>query len=375
MPVLTGWNFLNYDWLYLVNRARKLTKTANGREYKINPNVSSITRKLVKVMNTDFERPAHRMIFDYMMLYEIVDTSIKVKESSSLDFVSKSLIGIDKIKYTNSIYVPNGNIEIGGHHINSETIIRKVNNSEYYYYRGLDEILINEYDFLKNKHLFKEINIASLQSLYENDFETYMYYNAVDSVLVQKIHESKNYISILFAIASLAKIKVVDVISYMNGNLGTIAITEGVLRNRFRDENLILVKNNQQNTNIDTKKIKGGYVKDPIVGMNKWVVCYDFASLYPRTQMEFYISPENFVGIRDINNKSICTNGTPIDMDNHVVCINDVVFKKTKSPTLKMLEEIYADRVVNKKIMMRKKEEWSSIMDEINELKMDLQLI
>jgi hypothetical protein len=25
MPILTGWNFLNYDWAFLVNRSRKLT--------------------------------------------------------------------------------------------------------------------------------------------------------------------------------------------------------------------------------------------------------------------------------------------------------------------------------------------------------------
>ena len=33
MPLLTGWNFLNYDWLYLVNRSRKISKWVNGKEY------------------------------------------------------------------------------------------------------------------------------------------------------------------------------------------------------------------------------------------------------------------------------------------------------------------------------------------------------
>ena len=34
MPLLTGWNFLNYDWTYLVNRSRKISKWVNGKEYK-----------------------------------------------------------------------------------------------------------------------------------------------------------------------------------------------------------------------------------------------------------------------------------------------------------------------------------------------------
>ena len=35
MTLMTGWNFLNYDWMYLLNRAKKITKEFNGREVKI----------------------------------------------------------------------------------------------------------------------------------------------------------------------------------------------------------------------------------------------------------------------------------------------------------------------------------------------------
>jgi hypothetical protein len=171
MPLITGWNFLNYDWLYLVNRSRKLSKWVNNKQIKIDPAVSSFTKRLNKVWSTEYEVPAHRMIFDYMQLYEICDTSIKVKESSSLDFVSNKLVGVDKIKYT-----------------------------------------------------------GSLQKLYEDDFETFMYYNAVDSVLVQKIHEARNYISIIFAISALAKIRVVDIVSQVgrSGKVTPVAIMKPV---------------------------------------------------------------------------------------------------------------------------------------------------
>ena len=61
MPLLTGWNFLNYDWLYLINRSRKLGKWVNGKEYKIDPAVSSLTKRLNKIWSTEFEVPAHRI--------------------------------------------------------------------------------------------------------------------------------------------------------------------------------------------------------------------------------------------------------------------------------------------------------------------------
>lgn len=251
MPLITGWNFLQYDWLYLVNRARKLSKWVGDKEIKIDPNVSSFTKRMNKIWSTNFEVPAHRMIFDYMQLYEICDTSIKVKESSSLDYVSNKLVGVEKIKYN-----------------------------------------------------------GSLQKLYEDDFETFMYYNAVDSVLVQKIHESRNYISIIFAISSLAQIKVVDIVSQINNALGSLAITEGVLRNRFRDmENIILFRDENASSDVG-EGIAGGWVKDPVVGMNKWCVTYDFSSLYPTTMSQFYIAPETFVGIKPDEEDEYCFDGS-----------------------------------------------------------------
>lgn len=314
MPLITGWNFLQYDWMYLVNRAKKISKWVNGREIRIDTSVSSLTKKMDKIWATEYEVPAHRMIFDYMQLYEITDTSIKVKESSSLDYVSSKLVGVDKIKYT-----------------------------------------------------------GSLQKLYEDDFETFMYYNAVDSILVQKIHEARNYISIVFAISSLARIKVVDVVSQLNNALGSLAITEGVLRNRFRDmDNIVLFKSDR---NMDSDSgIAGGWVKDPVVGMNKWVSCYDFASLYPTTMLQFFIAPENFIGVKNKNSDYCLNKSQKIDIDEsrHVVCVNDVVFEKRLSPTLRMIEDVYRDRKKNKNIMLSKKEELEKIKDEIKRLESDL---
>ena len=314
MPLITGWNFINYDWVYLVNRSRKLKKVINGKEYTIDPAISSVTKRLNKVWMTNYELPLHRMVFDYMQLYEICDTSIKVKESSSLDFVASKLVGVEKIKYT-----------------------------------------------------------GSLQKLYDEDFETFMYYNAVDSVLVQKIHEARNYISIIYAISSLSQIKITDVISQINNALGSLAITEGVLRNRFRkDENIVLFRGEKDEDSDSAPPLAGGWVKDPSVGMNRWVAIYDFASLYPTTQIQFFIACENFVGYQDKSKTTHCTNGLEIDKEKHVVCVNGSVFLKRNSPTIQMLKDVYQDRKKAKKVMMTKKEELKKVLDEIAQLEKEL---
>lgn len=305
MPLITGWNFLRYDWMYLVNRARKIKKVVNGIEKTINPNISSPTKKMSKVFgaSSEFELPAHRLIFDYMQLYEVLDTSIKVKESSSLDFVSNKLFGVKKLHYD-----------------------------------------------------------GSLQNLYEKDFEKFMLYNAIDSALVQRIHETQNYISIVYAISTLAKINATAVISQMNNALGSLAITEGVLRGRFRDmDNVVIFRDKSKSVGED-EPIEGGYVKDPIVGFNRHCAIYDFASLYPTSQMQWFIAPETFVGIsKDGIN---IDNGLKVDLNKHVICVNGCVFEKRISPTLKMLSDVYSDRKKNKKEMNNRKIQISKLKAE-----------
>lgn len=319
MPLISGWNFIDFDWTFLVNRARKLSKNINGKEYRIDPRASSHTRKLENIWGTEYEVPKHRGVFDYMQLYQALDTSVKVKESSSLDFVSDKLLGIQKVKYS-----------------------------------------------------------GSLMSLYKDDWEKFMFYNCVDSVLVQLIHQKMNYISVIYGISALAKIKMVDVYSQMNGALASLAITEGVLRNRFRvKENIVLFKDKTKN-NSGAQGIAGGWVKEPNKGLNQWVACYDFASLYPTTQRQFFIAPENYKGKQDSKNKDFCISpdGLKIEIDKEkdVVCINGTVFEKRKSPTLQMLEDVYAERKKYKKIMMTKAMEKDKLQKELELLEKEIEL-
>ena len=314
MPIISGWNFVSYDWVYLVNRAKKISKVVEGKERFLKPEVSSPTNKLNTIWMSDIQLPMHRMVFDYMQLYEICDTSVKVKESSGLDFVSEKLLGVNKIKYS-----------------------------------------------------------GSLQKLYDTDFETFMYYNAVDSILVQQIHNKTNYISIIFAISVLAQIKVSDVISHQNNALASLAITEGVLRNRFRNqENIVLFKDSGFSGDDQPQALAGGWVKDPAVGMNRWVATYDFSSLYPTTQRMFYIAPELYLGRQDTLEKT-CYRDKNSDLqtispEEHVVMVNGCVFAKRNSPTLQMLTDVFADRKKNKKIMQQKKEKIKELQNKLKEL-------
>jgi len=89
-PMMTGWNFINYDWQYIVNRCKRL---------QIDISQVGITNEVDKVNG----RPLHIGILDYMQLYDKYDRSVKVKESNSLDYVSGQVLNTKKIKYTGSL--------------------------------------------------------------------------------------------------------------------------------------------------------------------------------------------------------------------------------------------------------------------------------
>ena len=294
MAVLTGWNFINYDWVYLVNRAERLG---------INPAIASFTKRLESTRKAPHERmPKHRAILDYMDLYAKWDTSIKVKESNKLDFVAGKIVGLPKLKFQ-----------------------------------------------------------GTLKSLYEKDYYTFMLYNIIDTILVQLIHEKRKYLDVMLAISSLARIKMVDAYS-------TIAVTEGVLRKPFREQRGIVLVNDFSSENLET--IKGGWVKDPAVGMHKWVACFDFASLYPTTIRQFNIAPESYKGVK-INDQYAAFNGhkhliedTDIilsikDDDNKIV--KETVFKNEESVTRQVFSSIYNDRKKHKKLMMKEKDNYKEL--------------
>ena len=89
-PMMTGWNFINYDWQYIVNRCKRL---------QIDVSEVSMTQSL----DRNDSRPLHIGILDYMQLYDKYDRSVKVKESNALDYVSGQVLNVNKIKFTGSL--------------------------------------------------------------------------------------------------------------------------------------------------------------------------------------------------------------------------------------------------------------------------------
>ena len=284
MPVITGWNFTEYDWVFLVNRARKLG---------IDPSCSSLTGVLREPYNPEnkkvsyVELPNHRIIVDYMELFKKWDTSIRVKESIGLDFVSDNVLGIKKVNYE-----------------------------------------------------------GNLKTLYQNDYTKFIFYNAVDSILVQKIHEKMKLVDILYGISTLSRVKIQD--SY-----NTLPVTEGILRRKLkREKNVILCKLERDQREITDEGVSGGYVKDPVKGMSHWASCYDFASLYPTSMRMFNISVDSYKGVISQDRSYVLFNNKKIDLEpTDIILLNGAVFRNETGVVNQVMTDIYGDRKKYKGLM------------------------
>jgi DNA polymerase elongation subunit (family B) len=83
-------------------------------------------------------------------------------------------------------------------------------------------------------------------------------------------------IELCLTMAYDAKVNYTDV-------LGSVRYWDVLIYNHLRDKNIVIPQKKQQEK---VAQYEGAYVKDPIVGMHKWVMSFDLNSLYPQLIMQ-----------------------------------------------------------------------------------------
>jgi len=262
MPCITGWNLINYDWQYLINRCARL---------KIDPAICSSTGVLIgKNM-----LPQHRLIVDYLEIVQKWDRVIKIKENFKLDYIAEVATGLGKIKYN-----------------------------------------------------------GSLRDLYEQEFVKFIYYNAVDSVLVHYIDKKLNTLATFFKLAQVSRIETNRVFS-------PVWTLDCLMTREFFNRGCVFVA--KENV-AEQQHFEGAYVKEPVHGLHEWVTCYDFASLYPTIIRQFNLSPESFKRKLQTDEKF---------MEDEIMTSNGNIFDDSKDSVLRtIINDLYARRKKTKKKML-----------------------
>lgn len=290
-PLITGWNFWNYDWRYITNRCKRLS---------IDISWMSPTKQWYKHRMKDRGKkieimlPQHKLIVDYLEIYKKWDRTVDPKENNTLDFVAESALGIRKVKYA-----------------------------------------------------------GTFQDLYR-DFDRYVFYNAIDTILVEEIHNKLKTMGTFLGLGNITKVEAMSAFS-------PIQMLEATLSRYAYKRNQIFPKNKQNNIR---ESYEGAFVFEPIPDLYEWVSSFDYASLYPSIMRQFKISIENFL-FKDKNH---------IPSENQVKCVSGAVFDKTVEPFLsEILTDYYSQRKSAKKVSQKAEKEAAELEKILNERKKEIE--
>jgi len=231
VPVLSGWNCILYDWQYITSRIRNfypdLSVTLSSASFQVtNKNFTDFKGNKVSL-----PMPLHTPIIDMMDVMEYDLAVMPIKESYNLDYIASETPGL-----------------------------------------GIHKI---EYD-------------GDLQLLYERDYPRYVFYNAIDSVLVQLINYRYKTLDTMYMQALYCGTKIQDPFS-------KIAVSDALTWQDFYDHGFKVVY--EENYGDEERgHLQGAYVAKPSPGKWDFITCNDFASLYPSTIITCNLSFENYVG-------------------------------------------------------------------------------
>jgi len=145
--------------------------------------------------------------------------------------------------------------------------------------------------------------------------------------------------------------------------LGSVKYWDIMIYNHLREKKIVIP---QKVHSEKPDQFEGAYVKDPQVGMHKWVMSFDLNSLYPHLIMQYNISPETLVpGCKKMNGLVDKTLDGKVKNDTeYCMTPNGAFFRKDKRGFLpELMENMYNDRVKYKKLMLQAQQEYEDTKD------------
>ena len=212
---------------------------------------------------------------------------------------------------------------------------------------------------------------GTLAELEVNDYQKYVEYNIHDVRLIYKLDDKLKLIELVYAMAYDAGVNYQDTFT-------TVGLWDVIIHNHLMKTKTVI---HQFKKAVRDEPILGGYVKDPVPGMYKWVVSLDLNSLYPHIIMQYNISPETYLGwvpeegecenkeqaearvIRALNGQ-MNQYRDYMDDRNVVISANMCMFSREKQGFLPaLMQKMYNDRVVYKNQMIDAKKAYESASD------------
>ena len=204
----------------------------------------------------------------------------------------------------------------------------------------------------------------NFKDFYTNHWQQFVDYNIHDTELVDRLEDKMRLIELCLTMAYNAKINYEDVFSQ-------VRMWDAIIYNHLRKKNIAIPAKSGSGKDA---QFEGAYVKDPIIGLHKWVVSFDLNSLYPHLIMQYNISPETLT-----EDKIPCTVEKLLNQEvdtsyahrrNLSLTANGWCYtKEVKGFMPELMEKMYTDRSKFKKQMLKAEQEYQNDKSKKNLLK------
>jgi DNA polymerase elongation subunit (family B) len=202
---------------------------------------------------------------------------------------------------------------------------------------------------------------------YRNDFTKFVQYNIQDTILVQKLEAKLRLLELAISLAYSAKVNMQDVFSQ-------VRTWDQIIYHYLHAKKIVIPPKKKGKKDAS---FEGAYVKDPQVGMHRWVVSFDLDSLYPHLIMQYNLSPETktMEGLRRvITPQSVLKGGKVTEAtikaaveSNLVLAANGTTYRRDVRGFLpELMESMYEQRKHYKKLMLEAKAQLKNDSDSLD---------
>lgn len=295
--VITGWNSSLFDIPYLVARTDRLLGDDHKKMYSP---FGLVSRRVINIQGreqTTYDVQGVAQL-DYLDLYK--KFTYTAQESYKLDYIAE--------------------VELG--------------------HKKLD----NPYD------TFKEF--------YENDWNLFVEYNIIDTVLVDELEDKMKLIELCLTMAYDAKCNYQDVFS-------SVRTWDCLLYNHLIDQHVVI----HQKPSRPARTIAGAFVQEPVPGQYEWVASFDATSLYPSIIMQYNMSPETLVPGQtyDVTVDSLLnkTNDlSELHKEDYAMTANGYCFTRTRMGYFpEIVSKFFDDRQKYKRLMINAQNKYEETGD------------
>ena len=210
----------------------------------------------------------------------------------------------------------------------------------------------------------KENPGVDFKDFYTNYWQEFVEYNIHDVELVDRFEDKMRLIELHLTMAYNAKINPEDVYSQ-------VRMWDTIIYNHLRHKGIVIPAKTSSGKDA---QFEGAYVKDPLIGMHKWVASFDLNSLYPHLIMQYNISPETLtseklsVTVDKLLNKEIDTDYCK--RRDLALTANGWTYRKDiKGFMPELMEQMYINRSKFKKQMLKIEQEYQNDKTKVHLLK------